>query len=159
MKIFLDTCVFDWIIDNTRGQELLDKIKAGVVEPIVFSEVSKEIHDVPEAKAQRREQLLALLRPFFPVRPTHVAVAGLARSGAARSAPVRAEGLREELKTLGLHKLDVIHLMNAHFERCPVFVTLDKEDILRRKDVLQRLLGLEILTPEQLLVRLADVTK
>ena len=84
------------------------------------------------------------------------AVAGLARSGAARSAPARAEGLREELKALRLHKLDVIHLMNAHFQRCPVFVTLDKEDILRRKDILERLLGLEILTPDQILVRLAQ---
>ena len=156
MKVFLDTCVFDWIIDNTRGQELLDEIKAGVIEPTVFPEVSKEIQDVPETKAQRREELLATLRPFFPVRPTHVAVSGLARSGVARSAPVRAEGLREELKALGLRKLDVIHLMNAHFDRCPVFVTLDKEDILRRKGVLERLLGLEILTPEQILVRLAQ---
>jgi len=46
--------------------------------------------------------------------------------------------------------------MNAHFERCPVFVTLDKKDILKRKDILERFLGLEILTPEQLLVDLAQ---
>ena len=48
MKAFLDTCVFDWIVDSPRGQQLLDTLKAGVIEPTVFSEVSKEIHDVPE---------------------------------------------------------------------------------------------------------------
>jgi hypothetical protein len=155
MKAFLDTCVFDWIVDNPRGQELLDKIEAGVVETRVCPEVSKEIHDVPDAKARRREQLLAVLRPFFPVRPTHVPVAGLARSGAALSAPARAEVLRKELKAIGLRKLDVIHLMNAHFERCPIFLTLDKRDIIRRKQVLEPLLGFEVFRPEELLARLA----
>lgn len=87
MKVFLDTNVFDWFIDDPRGRSLLLRFQDGDVQGVVFPEVSKEIYDIPESKAQRREALLEVLRPFFPVHPTLVPVAGLARAGAARLAP------------------------------------------------------------------------
>jgi hypothetical protein len=153
IRASLDTCVFDWILDQPRGPELLDRLQAGDVEVAVFPEVSKELHDVPETKADRRGRLLAILKLFLPVRPTRIPLAGLARAGAMRVATRAAAALRQELRHMGFRKLDSLHLINAHLERCSVFLTTDKEDILRRKAVLEARLGLQILSPQEFLDR------
>ena len=115
--------------------------------------VSKELHAIPAIKAERRKSLLDLLGRFLPVRPTRIPILGLARLGAAVIATPHATALRAELKRMGFRKLDAAHLINAHLARCQVFVTNDKEDMLRegRKEALERLLGLQILTPAEVL--------
>jgi hypothetical protein len=153
-KIFLDTCVFDWFIDDLRGATLLAQFQTGKLQAVVFPEVSKEIHDIPERKADRRERLMAILRPFFPLQRTLVPVSGLARSGAAVSARRGAVELREKLRAVGFRKLDIIHLMNAHYSECRIFLTNDREDIIRRKALLEPWLGFEVLRPSELLDRL-----
>lgn len=156
MRVFLDTCVFDWIVDEARGKELLARLTDPATEVVVFPEVSKELHDIPEAKAERRRRLLELLERFLPVRPTHIPVMGLARVGASRRATAEATSLREELRAKGFRKLDSLHLINAHLERCDLFITNDKEDLLRRRSALEARLGFQILTPQELLARLSS---
>lgn len=154
MKVFLDTCVFDWILDHPRGPELFGFLTSGRLEAVVCPEVSKELETTPQAKAERRKRLLTTLNGLLPVRPTHIPVAGLGRSGAIISASPRAVELRDKLKEMGFRKLDALHLINAHIERCDLFVTTDKEDIIRRKAILEQLLEFKILQPDELLDRL-----
>ena len=154
MKLFLDSCVIDWLADDPRGPALFEKFQTGELQGAIFPEVAKELNDIPAEKADRRAKLMTVLRPLLPVQLSLVPVSGLERSGACRTAPTGASELREELKKLGIRKLDVLHLMNAHSARCQVFLTTDQEDILRRKNVLERRLGFEILRPSEFLDRL-----
>lgn len=56
--------------------------------------------------------------------------------------------------TAGFRKLDVIHLMNAYYSRCDVFLTNDQEDFLRRGSALYARFALEVLQPSELLDRI-----
>jgi predicted nucleic acid-binding protein len=156
VRVFLDTCVFDWFLTDPNGPKLYAFIRSGVIEGFVFPEVATELYKVPDAKAEKRERLLALLRPLLPVRLTYVPTLGVMRLGTARAdAPAGAAALREQLKrTFRFRKPDVVHLMNAHYAKCDVFLTNDREDILKRRPALEALLGIAILTPTELYERL-----
>jgi predicted nucleic acid-binding protein len=153
MRVFLDTCILNRIADDRDNcRDLLPLISAKRITPVVAAEISTEIHATKYP--ERLETLLAVLRPFFPVTPTNVPVAGIARSGAMRSAPKDAEELRAKLLKLGFTGWDVLHLMNAHYERCNVFLTTDNDTILEHRDKLAGVLTPAILSPQELFGRL-----
>ena len=156
LRAFLDTCVINWFLDAPEGPALLAEFIDGTVRGVVSPEVSEEICATPDDG--RRGRLKAIPQVFFPVSPTLVPVANLARSGVARSAPAGADALRDELKSIGFRKLDILHLINAHYSKCDLFITKDKEDILKisRKAVLETRLAFRILHPADLLIELTS---
>src|SRR5262245_9618559 len=98
MKVFLDTCAFNWIVDDGRGPELLAVLRSKRVDLYLPPEIASEIHKTPDAK--RREELLEVLRPFGPLQPTRVPISGIMRSGLAIAAPSNADALRQQLKRM-----------------------------------------------------------
>jgi len=133
--------------------ELLDAVERRDVSAIVAADNAYEVHRIPDEKADKRERLQALLAAnFFPVAPTHVPVLGIARSGLARVATPHVMELRGQLMADGIEAPDAHHLINASREQCSLFVTLDK-GILRKQEHIGRILGLECLSPEELLAR------
>lgn len=149
MRVFIDTNVFDWIVDDPDGPRLHALLQGLTSQCVVCPEVARELHAIPDSKAPRRELLLTVLASFQPLSPTRVPVMGLARVGAAIQAPPDAIHRRAELVALGLRKLDVIHLLNAHYHQCQVFLTSDREDILKRRDTLEELLSLRPVRPAE----------
>jgi hypothetical protein len=122
VKVFFDTCVLNWMVDNPRGRELRNAITAGRIALVLTPEVSQEIHDT--TNSERLETLLTELRPLLPVSPTRVPMAR------------RDIDPKTGRTTKGLARAGV--MLAA----------------LRRTDVLEKRLGLEIVTPAELLVRL-----
>jgi hypothetical protein len=82
VKCCIDTNVLDWVVDNPRGHEILDLLECGALSAIVAADNGYEVHRIPDGRRKQRDPLQALLKAnFFPLAPTHVPIAGIARAG------------------------------------------------------------------------------
>lgn len=146
MKAFLDTPVFDWFLDSGQAEAL--KLVATRVRLVTGPEVAIEVRRAPPDKRAKLEELLALC---FPLVPTRLPRAGMARSGLARVATPAGEALHAKLAALpAVNKLDPTHLLNCAAERCDVFVTCDKR-VLNKAAVLSEFCGFTVVHPKTFL--------
>src|SRR2546425_5705216 len=149
-KVALDTCVLDWLLEDGHLGLLQEVRIRHNVSVIVTAEVAQEVNQIPDLpahKRERRERLQALIKQyFFPVEPTLIPIAGIARAGANRSASPKAVALRAAAHHAGLRRMDILHVVNAACHRCHAFATLD-ERLLRKASVVRNLANIEILRP------------
>ena len=143
-KAFFDSNAFDWFLDNGQGDALA--LIATRVCVVTGPEVAFEIRNTPNL--DRRADLEAQLALCFPLVPTRLPRAGMARSGLARVATPAGETLHAKLAALpGVRKLDPTHLLNCAAEHCDVFVTDDRK-ILNKSEILEPLCGFLVRHPE-----------
>ena len=146
-KVFFDGNVFDWFLDTAQVEALTWLVERMHV--ITSPEVAFEIRNTPAL--DRRADLEALLALCFPLVPTRLPRAGMARAGLARMATPAGEALHTKLAALqGVNKLDPTHLLNCAAEHCDVFVTGDRRT-LNKTEMLETLCGFSVRHPEAFL--------
>ena len=132
----------------------------------VSGDVVAEIASTPFTKGDRRLRLLSIvfggvLRPV----PTRIPIIGgrppagstpMRRRSMIWSipAPPQATALLENLRRLGIKKLDAVHLIEAELAGGVTFVTTDKEDLLRKREKIKTHIRVEVMSPEEVLRRL-----
>jgi len=157
VKCFLDTNVFDWLIEATEAADLIVLLEQGTITAIIGADNAYEIHRIPDGKQNKRDRLQALINDrFVPLSPTHLPLSGIARAGLANAATSHTIHLRETLANEGILGLDKNHLINAASEGCTVFVTCDK-GVLKRHTAIRKLLCLECLHPAELVQRVRNI--
>jgi predicted nucleic acid-binding protein len=156
MRVYLDTNIIDWLL--ARPEEygaLLAALNGGALEAVITVEVEDEIGDTPEPKRASLEKLLNA--SVIESAPTHYPIlddtAIPDRMIPATDGTVELYGRLAALP--GVKNRDPAHIVNAAQKGCTALVTEDR-GILRKRAVIESLAKIEIITPAELLARLAS---
>jgi len=60
MKVMLDACAIDWLLDNPSSAAFLTCIQAGKLDAFVSADVLFEVNCTPLKKGDRRQRLLGI---------------------------------------------------------------------------------------------------
>jgi hypothetical protein len=157
MRVYLDTHIIDWLLARPKEyRAMVAALDSGALEAVIAVEVEGEIGDAPEPKRTALESLLR--SPAIESAPTHYPILGdtaiLDRMIPATDHTVE---LYNRLAAMpGVKNRDPAHIVNAAGEGCTAFVTEDHK-ILNKRTVVEGLARIEIITPEELLARLATL--
>ena len=161
MKVMLDGCAIDWLLDNPSSADFLTCIQAGTLDAFVSADVLIEVNCTPLKKGDRRQRLLGIAFSKLKIAPTAIPLVGRRRTSA--KTPLRprkkalsivalpsAVAMHSNLLSLGIKKLDGVHLVEASLANA-AFITTDKDDLLRKRSEIKKCCGVECLSPEELL--------
>jgi predicted nucleic acid-binding protein len=155
MRVYLDTHIIDWLL--ARPEEygtFIAALEGKALEAVISVEVDYEIDSAPEPQ---RSALMNLIRSSaIEGAPTYYGIWG-ETAIPDRMIPASEEtiALHDQLAALpGVKNRDPAHIVNAVAEGCTVLVTLDK-GMLKKGIAIEDLAGIEIITPDELLARLA----
>jgi hypothetical protein len=166
MKVYLDACAIDWLLDDSRSADFLALIRKRRLKAFVSGDVVAEIASTPFTKGDRRLKLLGIVfGGVLRLMPTQIPIlGGRQQSGSApmrrRSmiwsipAPPRATTLLAHLRHLGIRKLDAVHLIEAELSGATAFVTTDTNNLLRRRAKIRTVIRVDVMPPEEVLHRL-----
>jgi hypothetical protein len=155
MRVYLDTHIIDWLLARPEEYHaVVAALDSGALQAVIAVEVESEIELAPEPKRTALENLLQSSAIEFA--PTHYPIlddiAILDRMIPATDDTVE---LYDQLAAMaGVKKRDPAHIVNAVGEECTAFVTEDN-GILKKRAAIEHLARIEIITPEELLSRLA----
>ncbi|MGH7323957.1 MAG: hypothetical protein ACREJ9_04830 [Candidatus Rokuibacteriota bacterium] len=166
MKVYLDACVIDWLLDDARSADFLALIRERRLKAFVGGDVVAEIAATPLTKGDRRLRLLSVVfGGVLRLAPTRIPIVGgrpplgrapLRRRSVVRStpAPPEAAALLRKLRAIGIRKLDSVHLIEAALASVASFVTTDKKDLLKKRPKIKAETCVDVMRPEDVLRRL-----
>jgi hypothetical protein len=172
VKVNVDSDVIDWLLDNPRASEFRALIERGRLQASVTVTVLSEAVSIPESTDSkkwiaRHNRLMFLVgRSVLQIYPSHIFVlsgspldprAPLNRRKMKWSAsPPQADALLVHLRQLGIRGLDGVHVAEAKLDGADAFVTLNIKDFKSARRVkIKTQLGIEVMTPDELLERLS----
>jgi hypothetical protein len=161
MKVMLDACAIDWLLDDPSSAAFLTCIQGGKLDAFVSADVLSEVNCTPLKKGDRRQRLLGIAFSKLKIASTAIPIVGGRPTSATTPLRPRNKTLsivalpsvistHSKLLSLGIKKLDGVHLVEAGLANA-AFITTDKADLLRKRSKIKKCCGVECLSPEELL--------